>query len=144
MDIQQNDIFKLEVDITAKSYMLETARWAKFLAILGFIFMGLGLIFVIFMGSFMTSLGGLYGAMSSSILIVYMLLFIGLYFYPVYALLKFSSLVKPALQTANQQQFNEALKYLKNMYKYIGILMIVILALYGVGIIFGIIGAAMR
>jgi hypothetical protein len=76
-------------------------------------------------------------------MVVYILV-VCLYFYPVFALLKFSNLIKPAVQAANKEQFNNAFRYLKNMFKYIGILTIIFLSFYGIAIIFAVIGIAMR
>ena len=38
---QQNENNHLEIDHVGRAYILETVRWTKFLAILGFIVMGL-------------------------------------------------------------------------------------------------------
>ena len=49
----------LEITQVTKSIFLETAKWAKFLAILGFIGMGIMVIAGFFMGAIMSSLGSL-------------------------------------------------------------------------------------
>jgi len=147
MDNTEN-IFHLEVDQTAKAYMVETARWAKFLAILTFIMMGILVLASKFIGDYMALQYSTQGLQmpewfSTVIMVVYILV-VCLYFYPVFALLKFSNLIKPAVQAANKEQFNNAFRYLKNMFKYIGILTIIFLSFYGIAIIFAVIGIAMR
>jgi hypothetical protein len=82
------------------------------------------------------------GAFGTAGTILYVLLIVAIEFYPIYALLKFSNQIKPALHTSNQEQFNSALGHLKGMFKYIGIIAIIILSLYAIGIIFAIIGTA--
>jgi hypothetical protein len=53
MDNDQN-LFSLTVDPVTKAHLYETAKWARFLAILGFVFLGLMVIGGIF-ASFMLS-----------------------------------------------------------------------------------------
>lgn len=122
-----SDIFHLEIDETAKANMLETARWAKFLTIVFFIFFSLlvisWLVLLVMFTNFTDknqALGLIWGA-----------IVIGVNVYPAYALYKFSSLLKLGVGTANQEQFNRALSYQKNMFKYMGILTIVGLVFYG-------------
>jgi hypothetical protein len=148
-DYQTQDIFHLEVDEIAKSTMLEMSRWTKFLAILGFIAIGFMVLGGIVAGMLMANMPGIYGNNFISsiggvgITIIYLVL-AAAEFYPVYALMKYSTNIKVALNTANKQQFNTAIRYLKNMFKYIGIMTIVLFAFYGIAIIFIGIGAATR
>ena len=148
-----SDIFKLEVDAAAKSNFLEMARWTKFLAILGFVFLGLMLAAGIFFGLNMSDISSAYGGNATIagatgvvqvLIIVLFVIIVAVYIYPTYALLKYSSCIKTAIAAENKEQFNLAIKYLKNMFKYIGILMIICLVLYGLEIIFVIIAAMNR
>lgn len=139
---QGESIFSLGVDEVAKAHLLETARWTRFLAVLYLIVTGLLLI-----GGILTAFAignSANNAITAAgigigMVLVYVL-FIAIYFYPVWALYKFSRLMKESLQIANQQQFNEALKYQKNMFKYLGVLVIVLLSVYGISIVFMLIG----
>jgi Family of unknown function (DUF5362) len=54
-----------------------------------------------------------------------------LYFYPTYSLYKYSTCIKNAVTTDNKEQFNLAIKHLKNSIKYIGILTVAFIAIYG-------------
>ena len=126
----------------ARANMLEIARWTKFISIVMFIGLGLGVLGAIAMmlgSSAFDNLG--YGALGIGMGFFYLLM-VALYFYPIYALYKFSELIKPAIRTANQQQFNDAFAYLKGHYKFFGILLIIVIALYGLVFIFAGIGAA--
>lgn len=129
------DIFHLEIDETAKASMLETARWSKFLTIVFFIFFGL-----LVLGWAVVMFANIGDSISQILGLFYGLIAIGLYVYPVYALYKFSTLLKLGVSTANQEQFNLALNYQKNMFKYMGILTIVGLVLYGLILLFALIG----
>jgi hypothetical protein len=137
-------IFSLEVDEQGKATLLEMSRWTKFLAIIGFIFMGLMLLVFWVMGTAMKNMpvdSNPLATLGLPALMIMFMVIAAIYFYPIYALLKYSTGMKTALQTNDKAKFNEALGYLKGMFKYIGILMIICLALYGIGIIFGLLGA---
>lgn len=136
-------IFHLEVDELAKAHMLETARWAKFLAIVFFILFGLVLVSMVAMIALVSNISNKYGAsgadvaaLNSGVSIISIIVALGLYFYPVYALYKFSSVLKTGINTANQEEFNRALGYQKSMFKYMGILTIIALVFYGIAIVF--------
>jgi hypothetical protein len=125
-------IFSLEVDATAQATFLEMARWTKFLAIMGFITIGLLILGCIGLGVFLANtpipqLGG----MGTPFIATIYLLFGALYVYPVYALYKYSTLIKMAIKTSNKDLFNSAIGYLKGMFKYIGIFTLIIICLYG-------------
>ncbi len=53
-----------------------------------------------------------------------------LYFFPIYYLFRFSAQVRPALASKNPQDLESALENLKSHYKFIGILMIVMISIY--------------
>jgi hypothetical protein len=130
----------LRVDSSSRSYMLETARWAKFLAIMGFVAMGiimLGAIALMFTKMPMTedSTTAFTAGYKTGMLLFYIILIL-IFFYPMYALLKFANLVKTSVATQNQQEFDEAFRFLKNTFKFWGIYTIVLLFIYGVTIIF--------
>jgi len=148
-----SDIFKLEVDGDAKNNFLEMARWTKFLAILGFVVLSLALVAGILLSVFINVFAQAYGStsplanMGAAGPIIIMSLFIaviGIYIYPTYALLKYSSCIKSAILTENKEQFNKAIKYLKGMFKYIGILMVICLAIYGLEVVIAIISVIGR
>jgi len=84
-----------------------------------------------------TAFGGSFGV---AMVILYMVIAL-LYFFPIFYLYKYSVLIKPAIHNSNQEQFNLALSYQRRMFKFIGVLALVILGIYAVGIIAGIIGA---
>lgn len=142
---KQEHIFNLGIDETARAHMLETVRWGKFLAILGFIFLGLLIVFGLLSGFVLSAFdetNAFSAGMGIGMMFVYLLI-AGIYFYPTWALYKFSVLSKQALATYNQHLFNDSLRYLKNVFKFFGIVTIVMLGLYGIGIVFAVLGALM-
>ena len=136
---QRQDIFNLVIDEEAKGQLLETARWTKFIAIIGFVLLGLLILVGIAFGMGMSMLGsmtelndtpGFGRGLGIGMMFVYLLMAL-LYFFPVYYLFKYSTLIKPSILHGNQEQFNLALSYQKRMFKFMGVIMIIILALYG-------------
>lgn len=147
---QSQDIFNLVIDEQAKGQLLETARWTKFISIIGFVVLGLLILvgFAIGMGmpifNSMSEFGdtpGLARSLGIGMMFIYLVMAL-LYFFPVFYLYKYSTLIKPSILHGNQEQFNLALSYQKRMFKFIGVLMIILLALYGLAFIFILIGAA--
>jgi hypothetical protein len=138
----------LEISPASVMFLHETRKWAKFLAILIFVFLGLlflgALISLVGLSSMSTALGssGFAGAGSTLGLFFAMLILSALYFFPAYYLLQFSNKMKVALQSNDQGYLEAAFRNLKSHYKFIGILAIVVLAFYLVMIIgFAIFGA---
>jgi len=136
---------ELQLTEVIKSNLVEAAKWAKFIAIMGFIGIGIMVVFGMFFGTIMGMVSRLEGSETTLpsffggiITVVYILLAL-LYFFPVKYLYDFSSKVKRAVELSDQDLFSEGILKLKSHYKYIGILMIVMLALYIVGIIISII-----
>ncbi|MCB9045673.1 MAG: hypothetical protein H6550_06005 [Chitinophagales bacterium] len=123
----------LIVDETGRSHMLELGRWGRFMAIASFIMMGLmvlkGLFAMISMVAWSEGFG-LGGSFAGPSVFVMYLLMAGINFYPTYALYKYTSLIKRATMLEDQYMFNEAFRYLKNAFKYLGVLLIIIICLY--------------
>lgn len=138
--------FELQLDQTAKEFLKETAKWAYFLSILGFVGIGLMLLVAVFAGSLFASMGSMpgMGAMGGSfgtIMGVFYFFIAALYFFPVYYLNKFASNAKKAFKDNDTEALTVSLGYLKSHYKFIGILMLSILVLYAIIFVFGILGA---
>lgn len=128
----------LHLDANSSSYMLETARWAKFLAIIGFVAMAiimLGAVALMF-NPMAEESGTAYNAGYKTGMFLFYAILVTIFFYPMYALLKFANLIKAAVQNVNQQEFDEAFRYLKNTFKFWGIYTIILLFIYGATIIF--------
>lgn len=141
---KESTVFELGVDETAKAYLLQTARWTKFMAIMGFV--GTGLMILVaaiiamnaqdFNRGFSSRAGTSFEANYNigyriGTMIGYLALIL-LYLYPIICLFKFSRSIKTALLNNNTQQFNAAMKHQRNMWRFMGILMIVLIGLYGV------------
>jgi len=124
---------KLEITSEISEQLRGAAKWAKFLAIIAFVFTGL----MVFAG-FMMSIVFLVipGKMASTMpfppfLFGLIYLLIGaVYFLPILYLYRFSNSIGSALRLKNQKQLTNAFKNLKAHYRFIGIFTIVGFVLY--------------
>lgn len=139
----------LEVTHQIKDFLLETAKWAKLLAIVGFVSLGLMVLMGLFMGTIMGSLAAMspeaaaMSGMTGGLGLIFYILIAILYFFPIKYLYDFSTKVKKAIQITDQNLFTEAMMKLKSHYKFIGILMLIMIILY-VGIfVMALIGGVM-
>lgn len=141
-----NDRGKLELTWESISFLESASKWAKFLAILGFIMAGFMAIVSFFMGSI---LGLAYGAsplagVSSVFITLIYLVVAALIFLPALFLYKFSSKVKDAIASINSDTLSLGLKSLKSYFAFNGIIAIIVIAFYAllfiVAIIAGIAG----
>ena len=133
---------KLEISTEALSFLRETAKWTKFLSIIGFIFVGILTVMAFFMGAIFSSIPMLGGVSSFSgigwgFTVIYLVIAL-VYFFPVYYLFKFSSNLKNALLSGDTLVLTEAFNYLKKHYKFIGILTLVMVVIYSIIFLIGI------
>lgn len=145
MENNDSSLFELQIDQPVISYLSETAKWGKFLAIMGFIGCGFMLIFGVFANSMMSDLSSM-GATDMSVTIT-RFLYIGmalLYFLPCLYLINFSSKMQKALRANDQIQLTESFKNLKSCYKFMGIMTIIFIALFVLIFIGAIVVASMN
>ncbi|MGE0077398.1 MAG: hypothetical protein AB7S48_06035 [Bacteroidales bacterium] len=128
----------IEIGKEGLSHIYETRKWTMFLSILGFVFIGLMMLAALSI-LFVGGKGMLYGIGFLGI----MLIFIAIYFFPIYYLFKFSELSKEALSSRSSELMSNALMYLKKHYQFMGIFTIVILGIYLLVIIFAVIAGTM-
>lgn len=136
------NLFELQIDQQSISYLGETARWAKFLSIVGFVLCGLMVIFALFAGSILATFSkfGNTDAFSSTmgmgvfISLLYIVIAL-LYFFPCLFLFNFSAKMQMALRNNDQTNLNVAFGNLKSCFKFVGILTIVFLSFYLLGTI---------
>ncbi|MNJ95193.1 hypothetical protein D3C87_129000 [compost metagenome] len=135
------DSFELQFTQQAQGFYREAAKWATFLSIVGFIgtaFMVIAALFMFAMGStFGSSMGDspLAGMLSGGLLGGSYLFFAILNFFAAYYLFKFASKTKQAFANNDGAALTESFENLKSYYKFTGIFVIVIIALYILAII---------
>lgn len=136
-------LFEFQIDNEASGYLSETARWAKFMAIVGFVAAGI-LVLVIIFGSngnnSATRVENLDGSFTYSnynpVLTKGFLFIIALiYFFPSLFMLRYAAKMRTALRHDDQLLLNQSLRNLRLWFRFVGILIIVTIALALVGII---------
>jgi hypothetical protein len=123
---------KIEIEQETIKHLNTTRKWAMFLAIIGFIILGLIIIIGLIAGTFLTAFnsGGKDLGIPESLMFVPILLLAVIYFFPVLFLFRFSKHTSHAVQTLDKLEFHKAIKNLKSFFVYIGVLIIIILSLY--------------
>ncbi|MDP9230207.1 MAG: hypothetical protein M3O67_06000 [Bacteroidota bacterium] len=151
---QNTSLFGLSIDTTSKAHLAEAGRWARFIAIAGFILLAFMVIYGILITSMMSSslsvMENQYGgyrnrgfgsAFGAAMIVVYVLGAL-IYFFPLLFTFRFSSYMKKALQANDQDALNDSFKNLKILLRFYGILMIIGLAFVAIGLLMSIVGAA--
>ncbi|BDD10681.1 hypothetical protein FUAX_31130 [Fulvitalea axinellae] len=131
-------------------FLKTTAKWAKFLSIVGFVGVAFMVLVAFFAGTIFGMLGtfggqeaealGTLGAVGGGVMTVMYLAFAALYFFPVLFLFKFASNLQKALKTHNQIALTEAFSNLKKHYTFIGVLTAILVGIYGLFFVFAILG----
>jgi hypothetical protein len=149
MDTNENLLnTELQIDTASHAYLAETAKWANFLSIVGFVLSALLAILAVFAGSAISNLGSMYGNGSpmigaGAITVIYLLIAI-LYFFMSLYLNRFASKMKTALYSNDQDSLSNSFLNLKSLYKLMGILTLIYLGLLVLGLIVGIGAVLMR
>lgn len=126
---QSNDSILINDEI--REYLKETAKWANFLAILGFIGLGLMAIAIIAMLFLNGSRSNNYSNVGgSSFIAVFYILLAVFYYYPINYLYKFSVDITKGVNSNDQELFTSGFKSLKSLFKFQGILTIVVISIY--------------
>ena len=121
----------ISINREIKGYLLETSKWGKFLAIIGFIGMGFLLLagVVLSVGfSFFNSVSGL-GFPMRIMGLIYILVSV-LYYFPLKYLYNYSIQLKQGFNSTDQKTITSGFKNLKSIFKFMGIFTIVVLSLY--------------
>ena len=128
----------------AKKYLLEAAKWANFIAIVGFITIGLLIIMSFSIGSIMANLPeGSLGGLSPKFFSFFYLIAAGIYFIPVFFLFQFGHKIKQAMIEDDHNLLTFGLKKLRSHYKFIGVLFIIFIVFYLLLIVLGSLGVLM-
>lgn len=120
------DSDQLKINNSIKENLMTAAKWARFLAIIGFVFTG-------FMG--IASLFVLVTAMASGIgMLMFMaVVYIGLtvvMIFPALYLIRFAGSTEKGLSSSKQGEFDYGIQNLKSLFKFTGIYTIVVIVLY--------------
>jgi hypothetical protein len=135
---QQNQLFGLTIDPQSKRFLSETAKWGRFLSIIGFILCVLIAVLGVYFAMKLSEVSGAFSefgggspmsSLGPAVAVVY-ILFAVLYFFPCLYLYRFSNQMVLALGSDDQITMTNAFENLKSVFKFFGILTIIILSIY--------------
>lgn len=124
-----------------------TAKWARLVAILGFVFLGIMLLIGLTMGSFLGRMLAMNAAMTGQVMpvdpamlgLLYGVIFlvaVVIYFFPTLFLYQYATRTLRALRGGfDVAQFSKGIGAQRSFFAYIGILMIILVVLYAFGAI---------
>ncbi|ATP55160.1 hypothetical protein CPT03_01100 [Pedobacter ginsengisoli] len=145
-DPQEQDEVLLTVTEDIRSYIYETAKWTKFLSIVGFVVTGIMILFSFSAEALISTMNGKVGAannpwaaLGGGFLTVVFLLSALLYFYPSLLMFKYANSAKQAVLYGDQPALSEAMSKMKSFFKFWGIITITILGLYIISFLLGIV-----
>ena len=149
--MQENQsLFSLNFDPIAKSHLMDTAKWARFLAISGMIIMALFIILAI-AGIGMTGSSAYESSPEFSMMGQFRVFFIFfsivmgiITFFPLLFLLRFSNNMRTAINANDQEAMNEAFLNMKRYFRFLGILFIICLAFYALVFVIAIFTSALN
>ena len=136
-----SDINTLEVTPESREYLLEAAKWGRFMAIVGFVFMGLFAIMFLFLGGSLFTMGlpteelGAEAVLGGGIFTAYMIFIFAITLIPLYFLYSFSTKTIRAAKNSSTAELTDGLKNLKSLFKFYGIFTAIIVGLYALGFV---------
>jgi hypothetical protein len=124
---------------------LKTAgKWGRFISIVILVSIGLMMLGIIFFGGTMMALAssdiGAAGALGGTAMVIFYGLLFALYIYPTVMLYKFSTNIIKAADNGNATAASEAFASLKSMFKFMGILMAIMLGFYALFFVIALLG----
>ncbi len=129
---------ELTLNQPVRDNLKESAGWGKFIAIIGFVFLGLSVISMLFMFASISSLAQ-FGGLGGAFIFLYLIL-LAIFAIPVYHLYNFATKTQEALLRDNQSLLVGAFSSHKTVFKFYGILMIIVLALYTIVLVLSFLG----
>lgn len=125
----------LQINEQAKAYLMIACKWAKFLAIVGFVWIGLFCIMGAFAGSIFKNAMNSMSGMSTmpfdpSIIGIIYILLAALFFYPTVKLYRFAKVGLNAIKMNSLDLIEESLNNLKSFFKFHGVLVAFFIGLY--------------
>jgi hypothetical protein len=110
----------------------KTRKWAMFLAIIGFIFLGLIIVVGLLAGTFFKTFNAGFAQkdLPGFLTFIPVILIAIIYFFPVLFLFRFSKHSANAILNYDKSEFHKAIKNLKFYFAYLGILIIIVFLIY--------------
>lgn len=120
----------LTINGPSRAFLEEAAKWAKFIAIFGFVLLGLSFIGVLSLALYMHNSFGDEMSLLQSIF-VYIFSFSGvlIMYFPLMYLYRFASNTRISIAKNDSEGMNTAFSYLKSYFKFFGIYIIIFIGM---------------
>jgi hypothetical protein len=129
-NVQGEHSFINSTEIT--NYLMETAKWGKFLAIVGYVSIGLLGLLAIFMMVGLSAMSDFSGTEFPVGAFGFIYIIMGaMYYFPVTYLYKYAVQIKKGLKSNDITTITAGFQNLKSLFKFMAIVTIVILSIYG-------------
>lgn len=144
LETQQNP--QLIVTEDMRSYIYDIAKWAGFLGIVGFVLSAFMLMAALTIGPTINSnpemakMLGQLGAMDGTTFSIVFLIYAFAIFYPSLLMVRYATKAKQGVLYGEQTSLNEAISKLKSLFKYFGVLAIIVIGLYLMALVSAIVG----
>lgn len=130
METNETPPNELIISNESKHHLLQISKWGVFLAVIGYI--GIGLIVIVglvmMVGFGRSNMFGM--APETTWLSVVYLIIVIIYFFPVRYLHRFCLDIKHAIEHNQQQSVDDGFRNLKSLFKFMGIFTIVMVSIY--------------
>ncbi len=133
METELTSTKSLKLTDNSLIFMAEIVKWAKFLAICSFV--GLGMMVLAGAAMIILQFERQANGLSTVIMGLFYILMAVIYFFPAVYLYRFATASADAIEKLNEDTLEEGLENLKSLFRFTGILMIIMFSLYAVGII---------
>jgi hypothetical protein len=144
MEAEGQEQETLQVTEEIRSYIYETAKWTRFLSIVGLVFAAFLAILALGANGLMETItavapGSPLVQLGTVFLTVYFLCISLMLFYPSFLLFKYSNAANTAVLYADQEKFTIAMKKMKSVFKFWGIVAIGVLAINMISVLLAVI-----
>jgi hypothetical protein len=133
MESELSNNKSLKLTENSLNFMTEVVKWAKFLAICSFV--GLGIMVLFGLGMIILQFEGLGNGIQVVVMGIFYILMAVLYFFPAMYLYRCATASAEAIENLNDDTLEDGLENLKSLFRFTGILTIIVLSLYAVIII---------
>lgn len=134
----------LQIEEAAIVALKQAASWAKFIAIVGFVFVGLLVLCAIAAVMATNFINTFYGFSMGPLIGLYYLFIACIYFIPTRWLYLFSLKTQKAIQEKQMHELTHSFGHLKSYFAFFGILLLIVLLLIIISIIGVLIGVSLQ
>ncbi|MCE1198024.1 MAG: hypothetical protein LWW85_03555 [Marinilabiliales bacterium] len=113
-----------------KQDLLETSRWGKILALIGYVGLGAMVLFFLLMVIRVSFATAISRGLQMSALAFFYVIVVALYVFPITYLYRFSNQIRKAVLTDEEMLLTTAFHSLKKLFRFMGIMTLAILSLY--------------